>query len=260
VTDFTDANGTVTHTEYDALGRPASVTRNWRPGVAAAADVNVTTRYEYNLVGDLLAKTDPAGSVFSYSYDLQSRRTASRDPEGHEWQFGYDPMGNLLQALNPRGYSTALSWTPAARLKSVTDPEGHAVSYGHDADGNLVSRTSALGIVSRYEYDALDRRAAAIRNYDPAKAADQQTNVKTAYGYDLAGNLISLIDPLGHQAKFVYDAGHRRVESADFEEGTSRYAYDKVDNLISVTDAEGQRHAARLRCPEPAQQHGQRRK
>jgi RHS repeat-associated protein len=239
VTDFTDANGTVTHTEYDALGRPVSVTRNWRPGVAAAADVNVTTRYEYNLVGDLLAKTDPAGSVFSYSYDLQSRRTASRDPEGHEWQFGYDPMGNLLQALNPRGYSTALSWTPAARLKSVTDPEGHAVSYGHDADGNLVSRTSALGIVSRYEYDALDRRTAAIRNYDPAKAADQQTNVKTAYGYDLAGNLISLTDPLGHQAKFVYDAAHRRVEASDFEEGTTRYAYDKVDNLLSVTDAEG---------------------
>lgn len=245
VTDFTDANGTITHTEYDALGRPASVTRNWRPGFAASADVNVTTRYEYNLVGDLLAKTDPAGNVFSYSYDLQSRRTASKDPEGYEWQFSYDPMGNLLQALNPRGYTTALSWTPEARLKSVTDPEGHAVSYGHDADGNLISKTSALGIVSRYEYDALDRRAALIRNYDPDKAADQQTNVRTAYGYDLAGNLTSLTDPLGHQASFAYDAGHRKVEAVDFEGGETSYAYDKVDNLLSVTDAEGNatRHA-----------------
>ncbi|CAK8715668.1 RHS and YD repeat-containing protein [Candidatus Electronema halotolerans] len=239
ITDFTDANGTVTHTEYDALGRPVSVTRNWRPGFAASADTNVTTRYEYNLVGDLLAKTDPAGNVFSYSYDLQSRRIASRDPEGYEWQFSYDPMGNLLQALNPRGYSTALSWTPTARLKSVTDPEGHAVSYGHDTDGNLISKTSALGIVTRYEYDALDRRAAMIRNYDPAQAADQQSNVTVEYGYDLAGNLTSLTDPLGHQASFAYDAAHRRVEAVDFEDGTTSYAYDKVDNLISRTDAEG---------------------
>jgi YD repeat-containing protein len=96
-----------------------------------------------------------------------------------------------------------------------------------------------LGIVTRYEYDALDRRAAMIRNYDPAQAADQQSNVTTEYGYDLAGNLTSLTDPLGHQASFAYDAAHRRVEAADFEDGTTSYAYDKVDNLISRTDAEG---------------------
>ncbi|XCN73322.1 MAG: RHS repeat-associated core domain-containing protein [Candidatus Electrothrix aestuarii] len=239
ITDFTDAEGTVTHTEYDGLYRPVAVTRNWRPALAATADTNVTTRYAYNLVGDLLEKIDPEGYVFRYRYDLQSRRISSEDTEGYEWQFSYDPMGNLLRALNPRGYTTEMDYTPTYRPAQVTDPEGHAVSYGYDADGNRISRTSALGISTRYEYDALGRRIALTRNYDDALPADHQTNVRTEYGYDLAGNLIRLTNPLGYAAEFRYDAAHRRTEAVDFEGGSTLYSYDKVDNLLSLTDAEG---------------------
>jgi RHS repeat-associated protein len=239
ITDFIDAEGTVTHTEYDGLYRPVAVTRNWRPALAATADTNVTTRYAYNLVGDLLAKTDPEGYIFQYRYDLQSRRISSEDAEGYEWQFSYDPMGNLLRALNPRGYTTEMDYTPTYRLAQVTDPEGHAIGYEYDADGNRISRTSALGISTRYDYDALGRRIALTRNYDDALPADHQTNVRTEYGYDLAGNLIRLTNPLGYAAEFRYDAAHRRTEAKDFEGGSTLYSYDKVDNLLSLTDAEG---------------------
>ncbi|WP_339138208.1 MAG: RHS repeat-associated core domain-containing protein [Candidatus Electrothrix sp. GW3-4] len=128
---------------------------------------------------------------------------------------------------------------PTYRLAQVTDPEGHAVSYAYDADGNRISRTSALGISTRFAYDALDRRIAVIRNADSGLSADHQTNVRTEYGYDLAGNLIRLTNPLGYQAEFSYDAAHRRTEAVDFEGGSTLYSYDKVDNLLSITDAEG---------------------
>jgi RHS repeat-associated protein len=239
ITDFIDAEGMVTHTEYDGLYRPVAVTRNWQPALAATADTNVTTRYAYNLVGDLLEKIDPEGYVFQYRYDLQSRRIGSEDAEGYEWQFSYDPMGNLLKALNPRGYTTEMNYTPTHRLAQVTDPESHAVNYDYDADGNRISRTSALGIATRFAYDALDRRIAVIRNADSGLSADHQTNVRTEYGYDLAGNLIRLTNPLGYAAEFSYDATHRRTEAKGFEGGSTLYSYDRVDNLLSIMDAEG---------------------
>jgi RHS repeat-associated protein len=238
ITDFIDAEGTVTHTEYDGLYRPSAVIRNWRPGFAASPDTNVITRYAYNLVGDLLTRTDPEGYVFSYSYDLQSRRIGSEDGEGHAWQFDYDPMGNLLKALNPRGYTTEMQYSSTYRLAQAVNPEGHAVSYSHDANGNRIAKTSSKGTVTGFAYDALDRRTAVTRNANSTLAADQQTNVTTEYAYDPAGNLIRLTNPLGYEAAFIYDAALRRIEAADFEEGSTLYSYDKVDNLLSVTDAE----------------------
>ncbi|MDM8539868.1 RHS repeat-associated core domain-containing protein [Desulfococcaceae bacterium HSG9] len=239
ITDHTDANGIITHTEYDALYRPVTVIRNYRPALEQNADTNVTVAYQYNLVGDLLKMTDPEDYVFNYAYDLQSRRIYSRDPEGYEWEFTYNPMGKLLETLNPRSNTTSLTYTPTYRLQTVTDPENHVTAYTHDANGNRTDKVDAKGVVTHFDHNALDRRERSVRNYRPGIAPDSETNVTSEYVYDPAGNLRFLTNPRGYQAEFIFDAAHRKIEQVDFEQGRTRYAYDRVNNLLSVTDANG---------------------
>ncbi len=238
ITDMTDANGIVTHTDYDALYRPLSVIRNYRAGFAPNADTNVTMSFDYNLIGSVLQTTDPEGYVTKFVYDLMGRGTKKTNAEGYEWVYSFDPMGNLTKVLNPRGFDSLYAYTPVYQLEKAVNPEGHAVSYQYDLDGRLTDKSDPMNIVTHFEYDDLGRLVQKVRNYLPGHAGDSETNVTTAYAYDLAGNLRFLTNPLNHQAEFVYDAAHRRTDFSDFEKGLFRFAYDKVNNLLSVTDAE----------------------
>ncbi len=238
ITDMTDANGIVTHTDYDALYRPLSVIRNYRAGFAANADTNVTVSFAYNLIGNVMQSTDPEGYATRFVYDLMGQRTKKTDAEGYEWVYSYDPMGNLEKVLNPRGFDSLFAYTRVYQLQKAVNPEGHAVSYLYDPDGRLTDKTDAMNVITHFAYDDLGRMVEKVRNYLPGHAGDSQTNVTTAYAYDLAGNLRFLTNPLSHQAEFVYDAAHRRTDFSDFEKGLFRFAYDKVNNLLSVTDAE----------------------
>ncbi len=147
-------------------------------------------------------------------------------------------MGNLTKVLNPRGFDSLYAYTRVYQLEKAVNPEGHAVSYEYDLDGRLTDKSDAMNVVTHFEYDDLGRLVQKVRNYLPGHAGDSETNVTTAYAYDLAGNLRFLTNPLNHQAEFVYDAAHRRTDFSDFEKGLFRFAYDKVNNLLSVTDAE----------------------
>lgn len=46
----------------------------------------------------------------------------------------------------------------------------------------------ANSVVTRYEYDALNRLSAVVENYVSGGGSDNQTNVRTVYGYDPLGN------------------------------------------------------------------------
>ncbi|MCI5116047.1 MAG: hypothetical protein D3912_14765, partial [Candidatus Electrothrix sp. AX1] len=239
ITDATDPENRVKHVDYDALGRPLTITRNYLPGAGEDADTNVTTAFTYDLLGNRLSVTDPEGYEFRAEYDLQNRLRTKQDAEGYEWEYSYDPMGNLLSVLNPRGYQTSYAYTPTNRLQSVTNPEAHTRTLAYNGNGKLTQVTDPMGTITSFAYNELDRRSEVIRNYQPAVAPDQQTNVSSKFEYDLAGNLRFVTNPLKHQAEIRYDAAHRRSEMIDFEGGTTRFSYDKVNNLLKVTDAEG---------------------
>jgi RHS repeat-associated protein len=239
VIDAADPEGRVKHVEYDALGRPLSVTRNYLPGAGEDSDTNVTTVFTYDLIGNRLSVTDPEGYAFTAQYDLQGRLVKRRDAESFEWEYSYDPMGNLLAELNPRGYTTAYTYTPTNRLRSVTNPEQHSRTFAYNANGSLTEVTDPMGILTAYGYNELDRRISKIRNYQPGVSPDNETNVSSEFSYDLAGNLRFITNPLNYQGEIRYDAAHRKTEVIDFEGGSTVLEYDRVNNLVRVTDAEG---------------------
>nr|WP_290668314.1 DUF6531 domain-containing protein [Ardenticatena sp.] len=241
VTDVRDPAGRVTHAVYDDLDRPTTMIFNERPGFASTPDTNVTEQYEYDLLGNVVRALDANGNATHFTYDLLGRLVEERDALGRTWRYAYDANGNLTAVVDARGFRTTLRYDRASRLVEVEDPLGGRTTFAYDADGNVVEAVDPRGVVTRYEYDALGRQIAVVENAVTGTPPDAETNVRTEYAYDPAGNLIRLTNPRGYTTTLAYDAAYRLVQVTDALGGVTRLEYDAADNVIAVVDALGRR-------------------
>jgi YD repeat-containing protein len=104
---------------------------------------------------------------------------------------------------------------------------GNYDEFGYDDVGNRTSSRDALGRLTSYVYDNLNR----------LKQAIQPGSVTTNYTYDAADNLTSVTDAEGHRTDYTYDDAGRLLETISPDTGTTRYGYDEAGNLIFKTDA-----------------------
>jgi RHS repeat-associated protein len=147
------------------------------------------------------------------------------------------------------------------RRKSPTDPTliDITTSYDYDALDRVIKVTDNAGSFTRYVYTDAGlsvveqnlRRADGtfeVRNVASygRDAADKVTSVTNAAGktttfvYDLAGNLLSAKDPLGHVTQYEYDSSGRKTAVVDATGYRTTMAYDLRGNLTSVTNANGE--------------------
>jgi len=270
-TTSTDGNGNATTYTYDALGRVVATTDalgnasrmdyDAHGNVVARTDANGhETTLEYDDLGRLVLQTDPQGGVTSYTYDAVGNQLSVSDPNHHDTTTAYDALnrpvsvtdangnemtraydvgGNLVASTDGAGSETTFGYDALNRQVAVTDPLGNSTSYGYDATGNRASMTDAEGIATRYEYDGLGRLTAVIENYVSGGGSGGQTNVRTEYAYDAAGNRLTIQDGNGHVTTFAYDALNRLVRKADPLGHETRYAYDAAGNRTLLTDANG---------------------
>ena len=61
----------------------------------------------------------------------------------------------------------------------------------------------------------------------------------TTYAYDLAGNLLSETDPLGHTTTYTYNECNEQTSQTDSDGGVTRYTYDPDGDTLSLTDPDG---------------------
>ena len=230
----------VQHLVYDDLDRVITSVANDVPTAPASADTNVTTRFTYDLVGNLLTMTDANGHASTFTYDALNRLIRGEDAAQQVTKSAYDANGNLITLTKPRGFATTFSYDGANRLATSTDALTQTLRFAYDANGNVATLTDPQGIVTRYAYNALDRLEALTQNERPGQPATSEQNVTTRFAYDLNGNLRFVHDPRGtFVTEHRYDLANRRILTLDAEGGETIYAYDKVDNRISVTDANG---------------------
>ncbi|GAB4206675.1 MAG: hypothetical protein OHK0022_34000 [Roseiflexaceae bacterium] len=248
---------------YDDLDRVTEETANALAGASASADTNVTTAYAYDKAGNLLAVTDANGNTTRYGYDALDRLIREETAAQQVTAYAYDAMGNLTGLTNPRGFTASFRYDAANRLSAATDALNQTTGYTYDPNGNLDAQTDPAGVVTRYGYDALDRLTALVRNERPGEPSDSTRNVTSRFGYDRHGNLRFVYDPRGgYVTEHQYDAAHRRTLTIDAEGGRTVYVYDKVNNLLAVTDANGHTTATaydglnrRTRITNPEQHH-----
>jgi RHS repeat-associated protein len=116
----------------------------------------------------------------------------------------YDPFGNPDGLLR---YSPENRTIPASR---------RSWSYGHpETPGRL------------------------YRAFEPEPGNDTR-DIYTQYGYDLAGNIDTVTDPIGNTVRYAFDRHNRITEIIHPDGSTQQFGYDSHGNLHTVTDGNRQ--------------------
>jgi RHS repeat-associated protein len=198
----TDANGTDTRFERDAIGR-------------------VTQRRQGNVVAD-----------FEFDHDLPSigKMSSSRSSTGYDEHYKYDEFGRLSNktiTTASRTYAIAWFYDDAGRVGRIDYPNAEAIRYLYSAEGILseirsVREDRSLWKVDAYDADghitrsALGNSLVATREFDPNQSGMRRMSLTDSRAttlldltneYDLEENVVSRKDQLsGLNEAFSYDA------------------------------------------------------
>nr|MDQ3802538.1 hypothetical protein [Acidobacteriota bacterium] len=232
-----DANGVVTRTDYDTLGRPVRVTA--AQGLAEeavtetsypTATVNAThASTELDATRWVSARTQFDGfgrpAVSSASEDGKHYATAAFSLHT---KTVYDALGRPAQVSNPHRAGqtpvyTATAYDLSGRVTSVTTPDGAKVLTGYDGEAVMVTDQAGKKRISRS--DALGRLADVweVTGADAATVAVVFGGVtyngyRTSYRYDVLDNLRK-VDQGGQLRFFAYDPLSRLVRAKNPEQG-----------------------------------------
>ncbi|EFW0444882.1 RHS repeat protein, partial [Shigella boydii] len=150
------ADGSVTHSGYDAAGRLTAQTD------AAGR----RTEYGLNVVsGDITDITTPDGRETKFYYNDGNQLTAVVYPDGLESRREYDEPGRLVSETSRSGetvryrYDDAHSELPA----TTTDATGSTRQMTWSRYGQLLAFTDCSGYQTRYEYDRFGQMTAVHR-------------------------------------------------------------------------------------------------
>ncbi|MCZ7570272.1 MAG: hypothetical protein M5U01_17040 [Ardenticatenaceae bacterium] len=236
--------GPETHYAYDAWGRVVSMTD----------PLSIATRYEYDAAGNLTREiqdyttdsTTGRNVVTQYTYDSAGNMLGVRTEEGEivsEIATDYDIDQRPVAFVDALGYRTVSIYDDANQLVGVRDPEGREWSFTYTADRQLETFTDRRGTVMRREYGDFGRLARQIADDGGMNLlAGSGLRLATTYGYDAAGRVTTMTNPLGVITAFEYDALSRVVSEIQDVGGLNRTlasAYDAAGNLRRVTDERG---------------------
>ncbi|MGI8441279.1 MAG: RHS repeat-associated core domain-containing protein [Thermoleophilaceae bacterium] len=166
--------------------------------------------------------TDPAGRVVRVSHDEQGHLSGLRLPDGRLVSFSYE--GDLLTSVRDlSGNVSRYEYDDEGRLTRTVDPDGRlAVESAYDDDGRVESQTDAAGEQTEFEWDE-DTQTSTMT--DPRGGEWRDVYAKN--------RLVARVDPVGHTARFAYDAAHNLTAVTNPRGATTRMEYDDRGNLIA---------------------------
>jgi RHS repeat-associated protein len=253
VKTVTDARSKLTQYGYDSAGNNNSI----------ILDGQQTYTATYNAQGQRLTSTDGNAKQTNYSYDAAGNvaSVTAPDPDGagplqaSKTTYTYDAMGNVLTTVDPLGncsgctpanYTTTNTYDANGRLLTETDPLGHATTHAYDAAGNETSVTDANGHTTTSLYDNANNLIQTT-GADPDGAGPLEAPI-TKYGYDSAGNRLTMIGPRGNCAgcnPATYTTGYSYNQNNQLASVTTpkgeitSYSYDANGNLATKVDPRG---------------------
>ena len=190
--------------------------------------------------GSAIASSDPAGGRTVQVRDGLGRVVAQIDPLGHATTLAYDglhPDGTVVtRRIDALGHVTSARSDGLGRTVVTVDAAGQETVSRFDAVGNQLGQATRVGaevIGWSAGYDSLYR----LLFRSDTRTVDSGT---TQWSYDLDGNRLSETDAEAKTEFYEYDLRNRRTVLRDRLGTTSetRFAYDAVGNLVSISDAE----------------------
>jgi RHS repeat-associated protein len=185
-------------------------------------EAGIKTQYEYDSKGNLIRKTEAAGTpdqrITEYQVNERGQITQMTRKGRTEANGTITPDATWLIDYDAQG-----------QISKTTDPEGGVRQYIFDRAGNLVSYTNPLGQTTRFEVDA---------EGNLVKVTDALDRI-TTYAYDQVGNLTGLTDARGKQTLAAYDGMNRLFQLTNPAGGSARLHYNAEGLPTTFTDADG---------------------
>ncbi|NZB18875.1 RHS repeat protein [Escherichia coli] len=239
------ADGSVTHSGYDAAGRlTAQTVRSFGSMAGSNAAYKLTSTYTpagqlqsqhlnslvydrdygWNDNGDLVRISGPR-QTREYGYSatgrLESVRTLAPDLD-IRIPYATDPAGNRLPDPELHPDSTLTAW-PDNRIAE----DAHYV-YHYDEYGRLTEKTDLIPAGVKRSTIAYDKRGRPV--------SVTEGGLTRSMGYDAAGRITVLTNENGSQSTFRYDPVDRLTEQRGFDGRTQRYHYDLTGKLTQSED------------------------
>jgi len=237
--------GRLDATYYDAAGHVTRTVQNCTAGDyedcrtvlynAAYPDRNIVTANSYDPAGRLVLVTNTLDVVSFYEYNDANqliRTVENYDPAKEQnednlynitTRYGYDAAGHQTRVTNTLDVVTWTGYDTLNRVAAVTvnytattpnpDPNTYnlVTAYGYDPTGNQVTVTNPGDMVTVNGYDELNRLVTTTVNYTTTTPnPDPSTyNLVTTFGYDSAGNQVTVTNPLEQRTVTTYDELNR---------------------------------------------------
>ena len=241
-TTVTDALGRHAESYTDAKGRN-------RETVQHARGEDITVKYSYDPVGQVMTVQHPNGRETKYAYDLLGRKLMVNHPDAGETNMTYDAAGNLLtkltaelrKSISDKGY---ISYTyDFERLHEVLYPENlfNRVTYTYGKAGDKYNRAGRLALVEdasggeAYYYGRQGEVTKTVRTV-MASVADIRTYVYGAT-YDSWNRVQSMTYPDGEVVTYHYNAAGQVERLTSNKQGrqsviVDRIGYDKEGRTV----------------------------
>ncbi|WP_316682838.1 hypothetical protein, partial [Ralstonia flaminis] len=276
---YTNKLGAVWSYAYDAVGRLTQETSPLVTSVTVAPSgangslqvsqnisVSVITRYQYDGLGNLIARTEAAGRpeerTTRYEYDALGRQIRTTFPPvgvytealgnvAANGQNGgaargdtvmsltsetyYDIFGNAVGGKDVAGNRSAKAYDATGKLLYEVDAEGYVTGYTRNAFGEvtrLVRYATRTGLTSTAFSNAAGAPTrTAVEGAINASGVDHSLDRAILTTYDKLGRVVQLVEP---QA-FTYDSS-AAAGAQYFSAGkTTRTAYDAFGNTVQVS-------------------------
>jgi RHS repeat-associated protein len=266
----TTSGGVTLRTTYDKMGRVLTQTDGIEGHV---------TDFSYDAVGRITKETHPDGTARTMEYVVNATQNfiTSADELGHKSRLKHNPFGSVIEAVlleeggeillrtceydaqNRLTSETAYDGRGAARnttrylydhLDRVTEK---SVYPGTANAGELAKSTTAYTDAVEGKYFVVtgtvlgDATAPAVvsstKTDQRGRTVEQRSgDAVSRFTYDLSGNQLTAIDPLGHTVSREYDWAGRVVSETVPHEGgtvTAVTAYDELGRKTASRDFRG---------------------
>jgi YD repeat-containing protein len=195
--------------------------------------------YEYDARGRLEWVRDSAGRLIWIESDEQGRAVKLKLPlsHGQGWyvhrQYAYDEAGDLVRVTDALGHSWRFEYVTHLLVRE-TDRNGLSFYFQYDGLGEDAWCTRTWGDGGIYDHRIL---------YDKKNKKTFVTNSlghTTQYQMNLAGLVVKVVDPLGAETKYEYDARTlQRTKEVDAAGGVTERGYDARGNLCRLVAPDG---------------------
>ena len=230
---WTNANGKVTTTGFDVLGRP----------VGTNDATSRLTTYTWDNSNNRTGMTLPSSAAWQWGYDTRGNQTSSTDPFNQTTisQYDYNNGDVLKYTKDPNGFETFYNYPTAApfngNLLSVQDARGYTTNYQYNTDGSVKQVTDAEGRVTKYGYDSWGHRN------QITVVKDANTSYVTNFVFDKGSHVTQRTDARGRVTNYTYDAWGR-LKQKDYPTSSRpsvQLFLDVESRLTKTIDATGTR-------------------